>query len=229
MTRLRVASYNTRDFLDDRHAAVRIVRAIDPDVLCLQEVPRRLLAARRVAAFARECGMSWPGGHRGSGGTTVMLAPWVPLVHSTHHRLPTALLQRTRGFAVVGIGGGGTALTIVSIHLGLSAGERVRHTTRILQAVERLPGEAVVAGDLNETIEGAAHRLLRASLRVVTPDAATYPSARPRRRLDVILATAGVVSLPHADIPIDEGWLRAASDHLPTWVDLDVDLGGAHR
>jgi len=49
---VRVASYNTRDFLDDRDAAASVVRAIDPDVLCLQEVPRRLGAAWRVSRFA---------------------------------------------------------------------------------------------------------------------------------------------------------------------------------
>ena len=32
MRPVRVASYNTRDFLDDRDAAASVVRAIDPDV-----------------------------------------------------------------------------------------------------------------------------------------------------------------------------------------------------
>ena len=44
MTTLRVATYNTRDFLDDHRLAARIVRAVAPDILCLQEVPRRLFA-----------------------------------------------------------------------------------------------------------------------------------------------------------------------------------------
>ena len=61
MTGMRVASYNLKDFTLDRHAAARVVRAIDPDVLCLQEVPRRLFGAWRVSAFAAECGMYWSG------------------------------------------------------------------------------------------------------------------------------------------------------------------------
>ena len=69
---VRVASYNTRDFLDDHHLAARVVRAVDPDVLCLQEVPRRLFAGWRVRRFAAACGLDWAGGHRGSGGTTVL-------------------------------------------------------------------------------------------------------------------------------------------------------------
>jgi endonuclease/exonuclease/phosphatase family metal-dependent hydrolase len=38
VTTLRVATYNTRDFLDDHRLAARIVRAVAPDILCLQEV-----------------------------------------------------------------------------------------------------------------------------------------------------------------------------------------------
>ena len=65
---LRVMSYNLRDFLDDRHAAARVVRAVDPDVLCLQEVPRRLTTEVRLPPFARECGLLWSRRRRGSGG-----------------------------------------------------------------------------------------------------------------------------------------------------------------
>ena len=57
MPSVRVASYNTRDFLDDHHLAARVVRAVDPDVLCLQEVPRRLFAGGRVRRFAAACGL----------------------------------------------------------------------------------------------------------------------------------------------------------------------------
>ena len=69
---VRVASYNTRDFLDDHRLSARLVRALDPDVLCLQEVPRRLFGGWRVARFAGACGLHWAGHHRGSGGTTIL-------------------------------------------------------------------------------------------------------------------------------------------------------------
>ena len=53
MPAVRVASYNTRDFLDDHHLAARVVRAVDPDVLCLQEVPRRLFGELAGATVRR--------------------------------------------------------------------------------------------------------------------------------------------------------------------------------
>ena len=225
MTALRVASYNTRDFLDDRRAAARVVRSMDPDVLCVQEVPRRLLAGRRVTGFARECAMVWPGGHRGSGGTTILVRPGLTLVGSRHHRLSTPGVDRTRGFAVVQVALGGVLLTVVSVHLSLKPGERARHAAAILEAVRSVPGPVVLAGDLNEGADGAAFQLLNRSLRDVGPRGPTFPACRPRRRLDVILASAGVGVVPGPPVDLDEDDVRTASDHRPIWV--DVEVGGA--
>ena len=100
MRPVRVASYNTRDFLDDRDAAASVVRAIDPDVLCLQEVPRRLGAAWRVSRFAGACGMAWVGRHRGSGGTTIFVSERIRVSGAGHHRLPVRLLELAQAAGV---------------------------------------------------------------------------------------------------------------------------------
>jgi len=93
---------------------------IDPDVLCLQEVPRRLFSTWRVSAFAQECGMFWSGRHRGSGGTTVFTSLRVQVPESRHYRLRVAALQRTRGYAVLRVGPAGhQPLVVASVHLSL--------------------------------------------------------------------------------------------------------------
>jgi len=222
---VRVASYNTRDFLDDHHLAARVVRAVDPDVLCLQEVPRRLLGGRRVARFAAACGLHWPGRHRGSGGTTVLTSDRVHVVGAEHRRLPVHWPDRTRGFAVVRVGlPGGGDLTAVSVHLSLKAQERVTHTERILEVIADR-GPLVLAGDLNEDSTGGAWRLLDVPdrLRLVSPDRPTYPARAPRRRLDVVFASPQLRVLPHREVSLPDAVYAAASDHRPTWVDLDVD------
>ena len=94
MTVIRVVSYNLKDFTLDRHAAARVVRSVDPDVLCLQEVPRRLFASWRVSAFAAECGMFWSGHHRGSGGTTILTSLRVQVAESRHVRLRVLRSER---------------------------------------------------------------------------------------------------------------------------------------
>ncbi len=221
---VRVASYNTRDFLDDSRLAARVVRAVDPDVLCLQEVPRRLWGSRRVRRFAAACGMAWPGRHRGSGGTTVLTSPRVRVLETDHLRLPVRWPDRTRGYAVVRVAvPGGATLTAVSVHLSLRAAERVTHTERILERIAG-SGPLVLAGDLNEEASGAAWRLIDVPdrLRLVSPDRPTYPARAPRRRLDVVFASPELHVLPHREVAVPDAVYARASDHRPTWVDLEL-------
>lgn len=229
---LRVMSYNVKDFTMDRQATARVVRALDPDVLCLQEVPRRLFGAWQVAAFARECGLHWSGHHRGSGGTTILTSLRVH-VHTVSH-LPLAVRpwQRTRGYATARVSlAGQPTIVIASVHLGLDAAERERHTTQILQTVRTATlgtGEhVIVGGDLNEDESGASWRLFGSVLRLASPTRPTYPSEAPRVLLDVIFASPGLHGGSPDGLPVQEGDLVAASDHRPVWVDVAPEVGSA--
>ncbi len=222
--RFRVATYNTRDFLDDHRLAARVVRALDPDVLCLQEVPRRLLAPWRLRRFAQACGMRRSGSQRGSGGTTILTAERVEVVASSHHRLPVRWPDRTRGWARARIRlAGGHEVTAVSVHLGLRAQERVRHVRTVLAALDGA-APLLLAGDLNEESDGPAFRLVEATgrLAVAGPPGPTFPARAPRRQLDVVFVSPGLRVLPPREVALpDEVWARA-SDHRPAWVDLEV-------
>ncbi|WP_404383261.1 endonuclease/exonuclease/phosphatase family protein [Knoellia locipacati] len=223
MSTIRVASYNTRDFLEDPYAAARVVRAIDPDVLCLQEVPRRLFSTHRVANFARDCGMYWSGRHRGSGGTTIFTSLRVDVVESRHQRLRVAFLQRTRGFALARVAAPGREpIAVASVHLSLDARERAAHAQVILRAVN-VGGEVVLAGDLNENESGDAWKAFAGVMRPVSPMTPTFPAIRPRRVLDVIFASSGLQAEPHVALDIPEADLVAGSDHRPTWVDIRLE------
>ncbi len=222
--RVRVATYNTRDFLDDHRLAARLVRAVDPDVLCLQEVPRRLFARWRLRRFAAACGMRWSGPHRGSGGTTVLTAERVELVAASHHRLRVRWPDRTRGWAEARVRlPGGHELAVASVHLGLDAGERVRHVRAVLAALGGVR-PLVVAGDLNETEDGEAFGLVGAAgtLEVAGPPGPTYPAHAPRRRLDVLFVSPDVLVVPPGEVAVPDGVWARASDHRAAWVDLEV-------
>jgi endonuclease/exonuclease/phosphatase family metal-dependent hydrolase len=227
-TTLRVASYNTRDFLDDHHLAARVVRAVDPDVLCLQEVPRRLLGGWRLTRFARRCGLRSTGSHRGSGGTSILVSDRVRLESAAHHRLPVRWPDRTRGWAVARVRlTGGALVTVVSLHLSLRPEERERHAEAVLEALADA-GPLVVAGDLNEGSGGAAWRRLDIPdrLRLVAPDGPTFPAHAPRQRLDVVFASPSLRPLPHREVLLPDHVWAAASDHRPVWVDLEVPAVG---
>ncbi|QGN57559.1 endonuclease/exonuclease/phosphatase family protein [Nostocoides sp. HKS02] len=219
---LRVASYNLKDLALDRAAAARVVRQIDPDVLCLQEVPRRLFSTWRVSSFAAECGMSWSGRHRGSGGTTIFTSPRVHVAQSQHVRLAVPAMRRTRGYAVTLVGPAGhQPLVVASIHLGLDPAERERHAGQILAAVAS-GGPVVLAGDVNEVETGRAWASIASALVPVSPPAPTFPADSPQSRLDVVFASPTLTVLPHREVTLDVRDLVAASDHRPVWVDLCV-------
>lgn len=196
------------------------MRAIDPDVLCLQEVPRRLFSTRRVATFAQHCGMYWSGRHRGSGGTTIFTSLRVHVVESRHTRLRVALLQRTRGFALARVAPPGREpIAVASVHLSLDPRERAAHARVILSAIN-VGGEVVLAGDLNEGESGQAWQAFAGVMRPVSPLVPTYPADRPRKVLDVIFASAGLQAEPHVPLDIAEADVVAGSDHRPTWADI---------
>ena len=225
-------SYNLHDLRDDRAAAVRVVRSVAPDVLCLQEVPRRLTTEVRLPRFARACGLAWGRGRLGTGGTAVLVGPRVVLVGRSRGRLPVRFPDRTRGYAAATVelpGAAGRPVTVVSVHLGLRAEERVRHTSAV---IERYAGGGpsgasavgvVVAGDLNEGSEGRAFAALAERLRLVSGDVPTFPARAPSAALDVVFAGHDLPVVASAPAQVDEGDLARGSDHRPVWVDLDLD------
>jgi endonuclease/exonuclease/phosphatase family metal-dependent hydrolase len=221
---LRVATYNVRDLLDDREAASRVVRAVQPDVLCLQEVPRRLTTEFSLPALARATGLLWNGGRLGTGGTAVLTGLRVHVHATSGGRLPVRFPDRTRGYAAVLVSlPGSVPVAVASLHLSLSATERQRHVRQVLEAV---PDPAVIAGDLNEGPGGEVHRLLATRLRLVSDERPTFPAGRPTSALDVIFASpeVAVASRQGQAHPLHED-LVAGSDHRPAWVDLCLPEG----
>jgi endonuclease/exonuclease/phosphatase family metal-dependent hydrolase len=221
---LRVASYNLRDFKDDTDAAVRVVRTISPDVLCLQEVPRHPLSSYRIASFAARCGLYWSGGHHGSGGTTVMSSLRLDASNVQHIPLKVGRGQRVRGYSVSHVRlPGHQRVGFVSVHLSLDPDERATHSAAVMKALAA-DGLLVVAGDLNEGSDGQAWMALTRRLRVVSGDTPTFTAGNPRRRIDVIFASSELSVAPRSPIELDRADLVAATDHLPVWADLDLSF-----
>lgn len=220
---LRVASYNLRALQDDVAALVRTVRVIDPDVLCLQEVPWIGPTNHRIADFARRCGLVWSGRSQRAGQTSVLTNLRTQVLSVTHHRLPTGSRMDRRGFAVTEVAPfGQPPLSIASVHLGLAPDERLVHARAIARHLEQLAGPALLAGDLNEQSDGDAWQFLAAAMRPVSPLVPTYPSDHPQQILDVIFATPEVSVLPHREVPWVWEDLKAATDHRPVWVDVET-------
>jgi endonuclease/exonuclease/phosphatase family metal-dependent hydrolase len=89
-----------------------------------------------------------------------------------------------------------------------------------------LAAPLVLCGDFNmwSPLPGPIFRLLRVALRdaavVARRRRATYPSALPFLRLDRAYVDAAVEVMGCG--VVNDPRTRAASDHLPLWVDLEV-------
>ncbi|WP_427385293.1 endonuclease/exonuclease/phosphatase family protein [Janibacter sp. G56] len=223
MRTIRIASYNARAFKDDRAALARVVRAIDPDVLCLQEVPRGPFVGHRVAGFAAECDLVWSGRAGRSGQTTILTSMRVDVLEARHHALKVVSRLDTRGFAVLRVAAPGyRPVNVASVHLSLDEDERERHAHTILETLGDID-QIVLAGDLNEKEGGRAWSYLAQPLRVVSPRIPTFPARAPRSAIDVVFASPSIRVRPHVEIDLPTADLVAATDHRPIWIDIELD------
>lgn len=223
---LRVASYNLRGLKDDATTAAAVVRAIDPDVLLLQEAPRWPGSSYAVTAFARECGLLWSGRQALLGQTTLMTSIRVDASVNVDRRLKVGIKETPRNYTVARVRrAGGFAATVVSVHLSLKGDQRVRHIKQVLAQLADDPlvrddEPLVLGGDINEGRDGTAWGTLAEQLVEVTDETNTFPARSPRVRIDAIFGR-GHQSVTHGDRSLLDGLdLAAATDHLPVWVDL---------
>lgn len=224
-SRIRIASYNLRGLKDDPRAAAEVVRRLDPDVLLLQEVPRHPFSGWRIARFARSCNLVWSGRTRRLSGTGMMTSIRVVATDSIDKKLPVAPRANPRSYTAAQVRlAGGPDLTVVSIHLSLVEDERLAHTTLVLEELAADPvladGPFVIGGDLNESSQGRAWRLLGERLRLASPDRPTFPAAGPHNWIDAIFASTELTVLPHEEVRLERELVAAATDHLPVWIDL---------
>jgi endonuclease/exonuclease/phosphatase family metal-dependent hydrolase len=213
---LRVATWNLRQLKDDRSAVVEVLRALDADVVAVQEPPRGPAGRSRLRRLAHDAGLAVAVAGGGARTTALLVRPGVPVHGARSMRLAWRPGRTRRGLAYAEVAG----IRVVSVHLGLSEEERARHLVRLGHLFRSTTsGGVVVAGDLNEEPGGPTRRALERHLRDATAAVGpTFPTRRPHRRLDVVLVSPGLrVSGARR---IQDEHTRVASDHLPVVVEV---------
>ncbi len=215
---MRVMTYNVKGLDIGVDALVEVVRDAAPDVLGLQEPPRGVHGRRRLAELADRTGLRVVLGDRESRTTALLLRRGAPLDAARAQTLPWRPGQVPRGYCLARTQG----VTIAVVHLPLGSRERLAHLDRVLHDVVAQPGPYVVMGDLNEEPGGPTWaRLTSGLIDAVAAPAPTFTARRPRRRLDGVLVSPGVV-VTCSTVRRDDV-TRRASDHLPVVVDLALD------
>ncbi len=227
---IKIATYNIHACIgvDRRYDPARIaavLREIDADIVCLQEVDAR----RGVAPYPTQ----WAYLGEATGRQIILGAG----IHDRPRRVCNAILTRfpvlsarTVDLTVSGHAPrsavdadmmiGDRMLRVVATHFGLHAGERVLQANRLMTVLGepasagRPPAHAVLLmGDLNEWRGRSG--AIRALDRRLGPSAAprTFPSWMPMLPLDRIYA-AGGAELREVSV-YRSALARLASDHLP--------------
>lgn len=219
---LKLASYNlhkcrgmTGPHAPDRNLAV--IRALDPDIIALQEVdfrlgtrpealPRALIQAATGLVPAdiygtTESSLGWHG-------QTILMRPHLA-AQASLRRLPLPGLE-PRGAVALRLPG----LTVIGAHLGLVRSSRRAQLTRITaQAARMSQSPIVLMGDFNEWSDTRGLESL-IGLRVVAPGP-SWPAPMPHLRLDR-MALSRQLEILDMGVFADAGAAQA-SDHLPIW------------
>jgi endonuclease/exonuclease/phosphatase family metal-dependent hydrolase len=237
--RIRILTYNIHKCqgLDGRVLPARIVevlRAIDADVIALQEVlsvhghPEKDQAQFIAAALGFHSCLGENRRLQGGAYGNLLLSRY-PLHASQNHDI-SAQGREERGCLRADIELAGTTLHVFNVHLGTSFFER-RHQARKLVSPEilhnrKLLGPRVVLGDFNEWTRGLVSRLLAthfesANIRAHLRRSRTYPGVLPFLHLDHIYFDPAL-QLERLTIHRDRTTL-IASDHLPLVADFRLN------
>ncbi len=232
---LRIVTYNIHRCrgLDRRTRPERIVsvlRAIDADVIALQEViGPGASGISHIEAIGAGLGMGWvmapTRSIRGHQFGNVVLSRFPILDHTTHDLSWKSCEER--GLQRVDVDVNGRRLHVYNVHLGTAILERRYQAGRLAAVVtdRHLHGPKIVLGDFNEWMKGRTTTLLSARLKSVDlgrflKRRRTYPGVFPILHLDHIYY-AGPLEIVGIEMPRTKLSL-VASDHLPLVADLKL-------
>ncbi|WDZ84408.1 endonuclease/exonuclease/phosphatase family protein [Micromonospora cathayae] len=220
---LRVVSYNVHAQRDDTATLAEVVRAARPDVVIVQEGPRRFRWRARCAALAESFGLVVGAGGLPALGNLILTNLRVRVADTYCERFPLTPGRHLRGAAFAECVVGGARFVVAGSHLATDPTERPGQAELLRKEIESARWPVIVGADLNEGPGGAAWRTIADGLTdtAVAADRAdrlTYSCANPSRRIDAIFVDPRITVVDY-DV-VDTPQTRRASDHFPVLVDL---------
>ncbi|MFY1686949.1 endonuclease/exonuclease/phosphatase family protein [Plantactinospora sp. WMMB782] len=227
--RLRVLSYNVHGQRDDTDALAGAVRALAPDVVIVQEAPRRFRWRHRCAALADRFGLVVAAGGLPALGNLLLTSLRVRVYRTWCQQFPLTPGRHLRGAVFAECGIGAARFVLAGSHLSTDPAERPHQAALLKQELTALRLPVVVGADLNENSGGGAWRtvadgLTDAAVAAGGEDLCTFPCREPRDRIDGLFVGPGIEVLDY-DV-VDTAQTRRASDHFPIRADLLLPAAG---
>ena len=218
MIPLRVLSYNVHGLRDDRAALTGLIRDLEPDVVIVQEAPRRFRWRHKCAALADDCGMVVAGGGQPALGNLLLVTLRVRVHESWCLRYPLTPGRHLRGAAFARCSVRGATFSVSGSHLATDPVERPAQAAAWKAALAQLEGPVVAGADLNEGPGGGAWRTIADGFVSPPSTALTFPATLPSQRLDALFVSPDISVEKYEVIETDQA--RSASDHLPVLADV---------
>jgi endonuclease/exonuclease/phosphatase family metal-dependent hydrolase len=229
---LRVLAYNIKhgegmDGAIDLERIARVINALDPDVVALQEVDsvvERTSGVDQTTVLGELTGMhsvfgtffDYQGGRYG-----MALLSKYPFISHTNHLLPKGVEHRAALAGTIRVGDDGPEVIVVGIHLVWTGDERYTQAQRLTEIFRDERRPVILAGDFNSRPDSDVMALLGESWHIPDKgdDHFTFPSDAPDREIDFIIYRPEdrfeVVEHRVIDEPV-------ASDHRPLLLELRV-------
>ncbi|PZG15249.1 endonuclease [Micromonospora craterilacus] len=227
---LRVVSYNIHGQRDDTAALAAVVREAAPDVVIVQEGPRRLRWRAKSAALAASFGLVVAAGGLPSLGNLLLTSLRVRVTGTRCRRFPLTPGRHLRGAAYADcVVAGSARFTVAGSHLSTDPAERPGQAELFGRDLAAAPHPVIAGADLNEEPGGpawtaVARGLTDAAVAADRGERFTYSCADPRRRLDALFVDPRITVVDY-DV-VDTPLTRRASDHFPVLVDLLLPTAG---
>jgi endonuclease/exonuclease/phosphatase family metal-dependent hydrolase len=220
MVPLRVLSYNVHGLRDDRAALTGLVRDLAPDVVIVQEAPRRFRWRHKCAALADDCGLVVAAGGLPALGNLLLVSRRVRVHETWTLRYPLTPGRHLRGAAFAQCSVRGATFSLSGSHLATDPVERPAQAAEWKAALAAIEGPVVAGGDLNEGPGGGAWRTVADGYVTPSTGSLTYPATLPRHRLDALFVSPDISVAKYEVVETDQA--RRASDHLPVLAELLV-------
>jgi endonuclease/exonuclease/phosphatase family metal-dependent hydrolase len=213
-------SYNVHGLSDDRPALIELIRELAPDVLVVQEAPRRFRWRHKCAALADDAGLVMAAGGLPALGNLVLVSLRVKVHETWCVRFPLTPGRHMRGAAFMSGSVRGGRFTVSGSHLATDPAERPAQAMLWKGALDAIEGPVIAAGDLNEGPGGGAWRTVEDGLVSSAAGRFTYPATLPARLIDGLFVTPDITVEKYEVVESDLA--RRASDHLPVLADLKL-------